>query len=194
MFPKITTVQAQCHISLPITGNKKDDKQYTSCPKFLLFSVTGAGLLIKPGFIVTFCSVRKLCLAVPNTVCCSAEHRRPDNNLAAKTSKNKSCPFFFFSFFSPLQGTVAASHLPPGPNRQASSGGGAACVMLNSKIVSFWFSAAFCSGKGVLFSDLGSGGGNKAVKGAGWIQTLVVGWGCPQRSFLGGPSGNPLPR
>lgn len=61
----------------------------------------GVGILMKPGFIVTFCSVRKLFLAVPNTVCCSVEHRRADNNLAAITSKNKSHTFFFL--FSSLK-------------------------------------------------------------------------------------------
>jgi len=95
---------------------------------------------------VTFCSVRKFFLAVPNAVCCSAEHRRPDNNLAAKTSKNKSRSYSFF----PLQRNIAASHVPPSPNCQASSGRGAACAMLNSKIVSFWFSARFRSENGAV--------------------------------------------
>lgn len=87
-------------------GNKKDDIHNTQIVQNLaFFSVKGAGILIKPGFIVTFCSVRKLFLAVPNAVCCSSEHRRPDNNLAAKTSKNKSRPFFFF-FFLPSKETL----------------------------------------------------------------------------------------
>lgn len=102
----------------------------------------GVGILMKSGFIMTFYSLRKLFLAVPNPVCCSAEHRQPDNNLAAKTSKNKSHPLFFLFFLSeetlqhhtffPVQ-TVK----PP----QAE----ALCMTLNSKIVSFWFSALFCS-------------------------------------------------
>lgn len=63
-----------------------------------IFYMKVVGILMKLGFIMTFCSVRKLFLAVPNPVCCLAEHRRPDNNLAAKTSKNKSHPFFFLFF------------------------------------------------------------------------------------------------
>lgn len=54
----------------------------------------GAGILIKLGFIVAFHSVGEVFLAVPSAMCCSAEHRHRDNNLAAKASKNKIYPFF----------------------------------------------------------------------------------------------------
>lgn len=35
-------------------------------PNLALFSMKGAGTVIKAGYIVTFCSMRKLFLAVPN--------------------------------------------------------------------------------------------------------------------------------
>lgn len=98
-----------------------------------IFSIKGAGILIKPGFITTFCSVRKLFLAVAKTVCCSAEHRQPDNNLAAKLLKIKS---ILFSFFFPLQRNVAASHLPPVQTVKPLQAEGL-CMTLNSKTVSF---------------------------------------------------------
>lgn len=164
-------------------GNRKWDKNHTNCPKFGIFSVKGAGILIKPDFIMTFCSVRKLFLAVPNAPCCSAEHRRPDDNLAAKTSKNKNLFFFF------LQRNIAASCPPPGPDRHGSSGGGSACMML---IVPFWFSAIFFVRWGI-FSGLGSGRGNRVAKVMGCIKMLIVGWSCPERSVWG-PSWKPSAR
>lgn len=141
----------------------------------------GAGILIKPNFIMTFCSVRKLFLAVPNAPCCSAEHRRPDDNLAAKTSKNKN-----LFFFSSLQINIAASCLPPGPDRHGSSGGGPACMML---IVPFWFSAIFFCEMGYFLRSW-QWQRKQGSKGHRWIKTLIVGWGCPERSVWG-PSWKP---
>lgn len=111
-----------------------------------IFSMNGVGILMKPGFIMTFCSVRKLFLAVPNSVCCSAEHRRPDNNLAAKTSKNKSHPFFFLFFLSEEK-LQDHTFFPVQTVRPLQDEG--LCMTLNSKIVSFRFSAPFCSQNGV---------------------------------------------
>lgn len=150
-----------------------------------IFSMKGVGILMKPGFIMTFCSVRKLFLAVPNTVCCSAEHRRPDNNLAAKTSKNKSHPFFFLFFFS--RETLQHDTFFPVQTVKPLQAGGL-CMTLNSKIVSFWFSALFCSQNGVVSLVLAEKKEESKGHRVG-LHTLAVGWGCPERSIWGALQG-----
>lgn len=144
----------------------------------------GVGILMKPGFIMTFCSVRKLFLAVPNTVCCSVEHRRPDNNLAAKTSKNKSHPFFFLFFLSEemLQHHTFFPVQTVKPLQAEEL-----CMTLNSEIVSFWFSAVFCSQNGVFSLVLAEK--KEEIKGHGVDSNTFCCLGLPKEEHLGGSSG-----